>query len=117
MAIVGYHISINLLVNTIKTISLNIDNLIFDLVSTAILFTIFFFNTIKNILNFFVQQQKIIPQENERKKAKPIKKNYKKDRKSIAEIFLKMKNLKKEIMLTLEIKMCQTQIEKEKKNI
>ena len=68
-------------------------------------------------MNFFVQQKKIIPQENERKKAKPIKKNYKKDRKSIAEIFLKMKNLKKEIMLTLEIKMCQTQIEKEKKNI
>ena len=42
MAIVGYHISINLLVNTIKTISLNIDNLIIPLVSTAILFTIFF---------------------------------------------------------------------------
>ena len=47
----------------------------------------------------------------------PLKKNYKKDGKSIKEIFLKMKKLRKEIMLTLEIKICQMKIEKEKKNI
>ena len=45
----------------------------------------------------------------------PLKKNYKKDGKSIKEIFLKMKKLRKEIMLTLEIKVCQMKIEKEKK--
>ena len=46
---------------------------------------------------------------------KPINKNCKKDRVSTIEIFLKMRNLKKEIMLTLKIKICQTQIEKEKR--
>ena len=35
---------------------------------------------------------------------KPAKKNYKKDHKSIIKIFQKKKNLKKEIMLTLQKK-------------
>ena len=48
---------------------------------------------------------------------KPTKKNYKEDRKSITEASQKMKTFKKEIMLTLEIKICQTQIEEEEKNI
>ena len=59
--------------------------------------------------------------ENKKVKAKnitkPIKTKYKKDSESIIDIFLKMRKLKKEIMRTLEIKICQMQIEKEKKNI
>lgn len=35
---------------------------------------------------------------------KPIKKNYIKDRESIKEIFLNMKRLTREVMLTIEIK-------------
>ena len=46
---------------------------------------------------------------------KPIKKNYKKDCKTIIEIFLKMEKSKKEMMLTIEIKIHQIRIEKEKK--
>ena len=59
--------------------------------------------------------------ENKKVKAKnitkPIKTKYKKDSESIIDIFLKMRKLQKEIMRTLEIKICQMQIEKEKKNI
>ena len=46
---------------------------------------------------------------------KPVKKNYKKDCKTIIEIFLKMEKSKKEMMLTIEIKIHQIRIEKEKK--
>ena len=46
---------------------------------------------------------------------KLIKKNYKKDCESIIEIFLKMRKSEKEIMLTLEIIVCQTQIENKKR--
>ena len=46
---------------------------------------------------------------------KSIKKNNKKDRESIIEIFLKIRKLKKEIMLTMEIKTCQMKIVKEKR--
>ena len=53
------------------------------------------------------QKQKII--------AMPIKKNYKKDCNSIKEIFLKMKKLRKEIGLTLEMKICQMKIEEKKR--
>ena len=58
----------------------------------------------------------IIPQNGKQKKKqknsinKPLKKNYKKDGESIIEIFLKMRKLTKEIMLTIEIKICQTKI-------
>ena len=57
----------------------------------------------------------IIPQNGKQKKQKnsinkPLKKNYKKDGESIIEIFLKMRKLTKEIMLTIEIKICQTKI-------
>ena len=45
---------------------------------------------------------------------KSIKKNYRKSRKSIIEILLKMRKLKKGIMATLE-KKCQTPMEKQKK--
>ena len=55
------------------------------------------------------QEQKIIN--------KPTNKNCKKDQVSIIEIFLNMRKLKKEIMLAVKIKICQTQIEKEEKNI
>ena len=48
---------------------------------------------------------------------KPIKKNYPKYCESIIEFFLKMKKLIKQIMLTLEVKIYQMKIEKEKKNI
>ena len=48
---------------------------------------------------------------------KPIKKNYKKVRTVIIEIFLEMRKLKKEIMLAIEIEMCKLKIEKKKKNI
>ena len=50
---------------------------------------------------------------NNNKITKPIK-NYKKNCESIIEIFLNMKKLKKETMLTLEIKIYQLKIEKEK---
>ena len=48
--------------------------------------------------------------------SKPIKKNCKKDHENIIEIFLKLRKLKKEIILTLEPKICQTHIEK-KQNV
>ena len=48
---------------------------------------------------------------------KVIKKNCKKDRMSNIEIILKIRKLKKEVILALKIKVCQTQIKKEKKNI
>ena len=47
---------------------------------------------------------------------KPTKTKYKKDRKSIIEIFHKNKKLKKEIMLTLKIKECQTKMDNKEKN-
>ena len=48
---------------------------------------------------------------------KVTKKNCKKDRMSNIEIILKIRKLKKEVILALKIKVCQTQIKKEKKNI
>ena len=45
-----------------------------------------------------------------------MKKNYKKDRRSIIKTLLEMSKLKKEVNLTIEIKMCQMKIEK-KRNI
>ena len=47
---------------------------------------------------------------------KPIKKNYKKKRVSVTEIFQKMKKLKKkkEVMLTIETKIKKMKIEKKK---
>ena len=48
---------------------------------------------------------------------KPIKKNYKHGCYSVIEMFLKMRKFKKKnVMITVEIKICQTQIQK-KKNI
>ena len=44
-----------------------------------------------------------------------IKAINKKDHESIIEVFLKMRTLKKEVILTLEIKICQTPLEKEKR--
>ena len=41
----------------------------------------------------------------------------KKDHKNILQIFLKIKKFKKEIMLTIELKICHMQIEKEKGNV
>ena len=46
---------------------------------------------------------------------KAINKNDEKDHESIIEVFLKMRTFKKEVMLTLEINICQTPIEKEKR--
>ena len=45
------------------------------------------------------------------------KKKYKKDRESIIKIFHKMRKLKKDKMLTIEIKIRQTWIEEEGKNV
>ena len=59
--------------------------------------------------------------ENEETKAKnnykSIRKNYKTDHEGIIEIFLKMRKLRWEIILALEIKICQMKIDKEKKNL
>ena len=52
------------------------------------------------------QKQKII--------IKAINKYDEKDHESIIEVFWKMRTFKKEVMLTLEINICQTPTEKEK---
>ena len=43
-----------------------------------------------------------------------MKKNYKKDRRSIIKTLSEMSKLKKEVNLTIEIKMCQMKIEKKR---
>ena len=71
-----------------------------------------------NKINFFVngiikgcsQENRIL----KKKSTKPMKKNYKKDRRSIIKTLLEMRKLKKEVILTIEIKMCQMKIEKER---
>ena len=45
---------------------------------------------------------------------KPLKENCKKDHVSVIKIFLRMRTLKNGIMLTLKVKICQMQKEKEK---
>ena len=52
-----------------------------------------------------------------KKQAKIISKSIKKDHKNILQIFLKIREFKKEIMLTIELKICQMQIETEKRNV
>ena len=102
---ISYHIFINLLVNHTKNnfVKYRQFDLIFALVRTAILFTI-----ISNFFCSIIYRECILKNGKWKAKAKiitiPIKKNYKNDCKSIKEIFLKMKKLRKEIVLTLEIK-------------
>ena len=122
MNIVAYHIFINLLVNHVENNFVEYRQfvLIFALVRTAILFRffprykrlIFFFN---NIIEDHSPKWKTKKQK-QRSITKPIKKNFKKDCDSVTEIFLKMTEFKKEIMLTIEIKKYQVKIEKGKKN-
>ena len=52
---------------------------------------------------------------NKQKSITPLKKNCKKDHESIIEIFVNMRKLKKEIMFTPKIKICQMRIEKGKR--
>ena len=122
MVIVGYHIFINLHVNHIKNDFTEYRGFssIFALGRTSILSTIFF-HAIKNILNFLfinIIERGLFPEKKEceknpkkqkqkyyqTKKEKIEKRSYRNYRKSIIETFLKMKKLKKEIVLTLEIK-------------
>ena len=77
----------------------------------------------KNKLNVFAQQYIIEDyslkiRENKKQEhknvTKPLKENKNKDSMSVIEIFLKMRTLKKGIMLTIKVKACHIQKEKEK---
>ena len=55
--------------------------------------------SVKNNYDFVDKKSNLLPNQQ--------RKNTKKDRQSIIEIFQKMKKMKREIMLTIEIKVCQ----------
>lgn len=55
--------------------------------------------SVKNNYDFVDKKSNLLPSQQ--------RKNTKKDRQSIIEIFQKMKKMKREIMLTIEIKVCQ----------
>ena len=55
--------------------------------------------SVKNNYDFVEKKSNLLPSQQ--------RKNTKKDRQSIIEIFQKMKKMKREIMLTIEIKVCQ----------
>ena len=55
--------------------------------------------SVKNNYDFVDKKSNLLPSQQ--------RKNTKKDRQSIIEIFQKMKKMKREIMLTIKIKVCQ----------
>ena len=65
--------------------------------------------SVKNNYDFVDKKSNLLPSQQ--------RKNTKKDRQSIIEIFQKMKKMKREIMLTIEIKVCQVNEERRKKSL
>ena len=119
MNIVDYHIFINLLVNNIKNNFSQTYTTGFSFYSSQDGYFAQIFLLCYKKLGFFVQKFNrrlfyTIKNKKRNKPTKPTKKSYKKDRERTTEIFMKMRKLKKEIMLTIEINICKTKTEKEK---
>ena len=121
MDTIHYHIFVKLLVNHTKIFPL-IKNISFNFCSSQNSYFVYNFFPRYKKLNFF-SFSNIIEDHSQKWKTKQKKfyqanrRNYKKDWDHTVEIFLKIKKLKYEIMLTMEMKIGQMKIENEKQSI